>query len=213
MLCLPAPPEYNSCSAELYLCLNGTHCEYNLFRIWSILGSSMPRSKYILDPSVQSSAAFGQSYVPPPQPQSFGAQPQTFGTQPQSFGGQQQTFGAQPQTFGTQPNAYGNPLPPPNNHQQPFNQFNNQPFNPAPIPSNPIPIATPSGPSSIMNPIQQIGAFVPPIEVAQAAMPQQQMQRNPTPPPGWNDPPVLKSRAVSCITHFAYILIENIGIY
>lgn len=126
----------------------------------------MHRSKYILDPSVKSSAAFGQSYVPPPQMQ----------------------------TFGSQQNTYGNPLQPVNNHSQQFNQFNNQQFN-----ANPIPVASPSVPPSILNP-PPISTFaagtLPPIEVAQQAVPQQQIQRNPTPPPGWNDPPALKSRAV-----------------
>lgn len=53
---------------------------------------------------------------------------------------------------------------------------------------------THAGQSSILNP-QQASTFapgLPPIEVAQPAI-QQNMQRNPTPPPGWNDPPVLKS--------------------
>lgn len=154
------------------------------------LGSSLPRSKYILDPSVKSSSAFGQSYVPPPQPQTFGAQPQAFGGQPQVYGGQ-------PQAFGGQPNTYGSALPPTGNHPQSFNQFNTQPFNPAAIP-----VAAPSGPPSVLNPTP-VGAFVPtglpPIELAQPAISQQPMQRNPTPPPGWNDPPALKSRVV-CLT-------------
>lgn len=109
-----------------------------------------------MDPSVQSSASYGQSaglYAP---------QPQTFNTQPQSFTTQQPTYGS--------------------SFNQPFNQ---------PV-SNSIPLA--SGQSSILSP-QPINTFapgLPPIEVAQQAIPQN-IQRNPTPPPGWNDPPALKS--------------------
>lgn len=82
------------------------------------------------------------------------------------------------QTFGSQQPAYG----------APYNQQFNQPV------SNPMPIQN-VGQSSILNP-QPMTAFappgLPPIEVAQQAIPQN-VQRNPTPPPGWNDPPVLKS--------------------
>lgn len=108
-----------------------------------------------MDPSVQSSAPYGQSaglYAP----------------QPQSFATQQPTYGAQ--------------------YNQPFSQ----------TVSNPVPLHS-SGQSSVLNP-QPINTFapgLPPIEVAQQAIPQN-IQRNPTPPPGWNDPPALKSaRAVS----------------
>lgn len=129
--------------------------------IFKKIGSApLSRSKYVLDPSVQSSSSYGQSYAPTPQ---------TFGTQ-------SQTFGAQPQTFGTQPSTYGAPF------SQPFSQSVSQPVN------------TLTGQSSIMQP-QQASTFapgLPPIEVGQPAI-QQNIQRNPTPPPGWNDPPVLKS--------------------
>lgn len=116
---------------------------------------------------MQSSSAFGQSYVAPPQPQ----------------------------TFGTQTNSYG-AVPAPNNLQT-FNQFNNQPF--TQNASNPMPIGNPMGQSSVLNPTQ-LSTFspgLPPIEVAQQAIQQQPILRNPTPPPGWNDPPALKSRVVS----------------
>lgn len=99
----------------------------------------------------------------------------------------------QPQTFGAQPSAYGNVVP--NNSQQ-YNQFNTQPFNQAPS----IPMAQPS----ILNPpaANTFATGLPPIETAQPAM-QYDIQRNPTPPPGWNDPPVLKSsRPVSVCSSF-----------
>lgn len=117
----------------------------------------MTRSKYVLDPSVQSSSAYGQSYAPAAQ--TFG-QPQTFGAQ------SQHSFGAQTSTYGA-----------------PYSQSI----------SNPVSTFA-GGQSSILNPPQAstFAPGLPPIEVAQPAI-QQQMQRNPTPPPGWNDPPVLKS--------------------
>lgn len=83
------------------------------------------------------------------------------------------------QTFGSQQPSYGA------QYSQPFSQPFNQPL------SNPVPIAS-VGQSSILNP-QPINTFapgLPPIEVAQPAL-QQNIQRNPTPPPGWNDPPAL----------------------
>lgn len=127
----------------------------------------MSRSKYVLDPSVQSSSSYGQStsmYAPAPQ---------TFGTQP-------------PQTYGAQPSTYGTPY-----SQPAYNQ----------LVSNPVSTQA-GGQPSILNP-QPASAFapgLPPIEVAQPAI-QQNIQRNPTPPPGWNDPPTLRksSRPVSNI--------------
>lgn len=83
------------------------------------------------------------------------------------------------QTFGNQQPSYGSQF------NQPFSQPFNQPV------SNPVPNV---GQSSILNP-QPINTFapgLPPIEVAQPAI-QHNIQRNPTPPPGWNDPPALKS--------------------
>lgn len=129
------------------------------------LGSAAPvtsRSKYVLDPSVQSSSSYGQSsnmYAPPSQ---------TFGIQPN------QTFGAQSnQTFGVQQQpTYGAPF--------------NQPLSNQPIGN--------MNQSSILNPpsVSTFAPGLPPIELAQQAI-QQPIQKNPTPPPGWNDPPVLKS--------------------
>lgn len=90
----------------------------------------------------------------------------------------------QQQPFTSQPSSYGAP------YNQPFNQ---------PV-SNAMPMPMPMsnmGQSSILNPqstanTQYAPPGLPPIEVAQQAMPQN-IQRNPTPPPGWNDPPALKS--------------------
>lgn len=133
------------------------------------IGSApISRSKYVLDPSVQSSSSYGQSasmYAPATQ---------TFGTQPHSYGSQPQTYGTQPQTYGSQPSTYGT------SYSQP--QYNQ-------LVSNSVS----GGQPSILNP-QPASSFapgLPPIEVAQPAI-QQNIQRNPTPPPGWNDPPALR---------------------
>lgn len=129
------------------------------------------RSKYILDPSVQSGSAYGQSanmYTPSPA-----------------------------STFNNQ--AYGTTVPANNYNQftpQPFasagTQFNQTPFQPYSQTSAPL-----TGPPSILSPSLQnnnLLSGVPPIELAQQAMPQH-IQRNPTPPPGWNDPPPLTKSA------------------
>lgn len=119
--------------------------------------SSTTRSKYVLDPSVQSSSAYGSTWAPPP------LQPNTL-------------INSQP--IGNNYNS--------NQFQQftpaPTNAFNSQPFNTNPIGAQP----------SVLNPpaLNSFAPNVPPLEVAQPAL---QHQRNPTPPPGWNDPPALKS--------------------
>lgn len=112
----------------------------------------MTRSKYLLDPSVQSSSAYGQpAPMNPYQLQSNGISP---------YGGGDHLSGG------------GNyqPMAPALMTHQP--QF--APFTPAPVVT---------------------GHFMPglpPIELAQAAIPPP-LQRNSTPPPGWNDPPALKT--------------------
>ena len=46
---------------------------------------------------------------------------------------------------------------------------------------------------------------VPPVEIGQPAIPSQPPQRNPTPPPGWNDPPALRSsRPAVSISKYIY---------
>lgn len=119
----------------------------------SFIGSAPTgRSKYILDPSVQSSSAYGQTsnlYAP----------------------NQSQTIGAPQPSYGNAPT---------NNLQSYNNQFNPQPFNAAPI-------AQPA----IMNPTPTNAfapAGLPPIEIAQQAMPPASFA------PGWNDPPALTSK-------------------
>lgn len=135
---------------------------YRLF-----LGAAPSRNKYILDPSVQSGSAYGQTsnLYTPQAPNNTSFNPQSFGTQnfnqyvPQPFN----------QPAPTQPQA---------SSLNPFTTFNN------------APTATAAQPS-ILNPppLNNFVPGVPPIEVAQPAL----QQRNPTPPCGWNDPPALKS--------------------
>lgn len=108
------------------------------------------------------------------------------------------------QIFGSQQPSYGSQ----------FNQPFSQPFN-QPVSNQPMPTAS-VGQSSIMNPQPMNTQFappgLPPIEVAQAAIPQN-IQRNPTPPPGWNDPPALKStRLVSRIDSSFLSKFKNIKI-
>lgn len=81
-----------------------------------------------------------------------------------------------------------------------YNQFAPQPFASA-APLNPFQSynqSAASGPPSILSPNSGgLLSGVPPVELAQQATPQL-IQRNPTPPPGWNDPPPLtKARQVS----------------
>ncbi|XP_075169398.1 COPII coat complex component secretory 31 isoform X2 [Haematobia irritans] len=91
------------------------------------------------------------------------------------------------------PMGYGNTYQPPPAPMQAPSAFNTTPFNSAPQ-------AAPSimQPSFSTTPFSN-NAFMPgvgPIETVatvQPPPPMQNIQRNPTPPPGWNDPPALKS--------------------
>lgn len=130
-------------------------------------GSAAPitsRSKYVLDPSVQSSAGYGQTnnYNNPMQPNPFHGSPIYGQTQPNNVPTYNQ--------FNTMPFTGGN-------------SFNNNQTN-----------------TSIFNPtsVSTLAPNLPPVELAQSALQQQQIQRNPTPPPGWNDPPALKSSRPVC---------------
>lgn len=82
----------------------------------------------------------------------------------------------------------------------PTQSFNNNHFNTQAYANQP----------SIMNPppMQTFAPGIPGIEVAQQAL-QQNIQRNPTPPPGWNDPPALKSsRTVSNSALFCILILK-----
>ena len=95
-------------------------------------------------------------------------------------------------------NTY-NPAPMPQSTMPP-NSFNTTPFN-----ANPVAAPAPSIMQPTFNPAPFANnSYMPgvaPIETTQAAVPPPPptIQRNPTPPPGWNDPPALKTtRQVRC---------------
>lgn len=135
---------------------------------------STTRSKYLLDPSVQSgSTGYGQSsnvYTP----------------QVQQYNNNQFNGNAAP-AFG-QPQAAFQPMVPAPISTQPLNQF--VPFTPNAAPG------------------REYLSGVPPIEMGQEAAanfpPPPQHIKNPTPPPGWNDPPALKTsrKPVSVVFFF-----------
>lgn len=134
------------------------------------VGGPLSRSKYVRDPSVQSGPSYGQTsnYFNPSQPQ----------------GG----FNSTPFNSATPPVAPIQMQP-----QAQYNQFNTQPFGPSsnqPVsqPMNQTPFVPnymggqPMGMGNQMAPMMDQNP--PPI----APM------KNPTPPPGWNDPPPPKPR-------------------
>ncbi|XP_037918625.1 protein transport protein Sec31A isoform X1 [Hermetia illucens] len=137
-------------------------------------GRSTPltRSKYVLDPSVQSGPNYGQNMnmYNTPATQPLNANPPN-PINPMQFN----------------PNPIGSSAQPsysmPQNFQQPVPPIQNN-FKPLTPNANPIPNPGFNNPASYLS-------GVPPIEVAQQAMPP--VQKNPTPPPGWNDPPALRS--------------------
>lgn len=109
-------------------------------------GPLSSRSKYLLDPSVQSNSPYGQSYGGV----NAAAPAYTSGPIPPA-----------PTTFNT------NPI-----QSQPLSATQYSTFN--------------------TNPIQPMSGQLPPVEMGQPALINH--QKNPTPPPGWNDPPPLSSR-------------------
>lgn len=176
----PQPPRPSSVSSQSKLCFFFFKKKKGSLEFCHDIssGGCVPssRSKYILDPSVQSGPAYGQSapMYAPPAPTQFNNQP----------------YGAAAPT-----NNYNQFTP------QPFAsagaQFNQTPFQPYNQSSTQS-----AGPPSILNPPVQNNLLsgVPPIELGQPAI-AQQVQRNPTPPPGWNDPPPLtkSTRQVSIL--------------
>ena len=130
-------------------------------------GSGPSRSKYILDPSVQSGPAYGQNNLYNPmlnQTNSFNSQPPLYPNQ----NNYNSNFSSQPAVAQPQPNQF-------------------VPFTPAPLVNN------------------DYLPGVQPIELAQPAM-SMQYQKNPTPPPGWNDPPPLKTSRQPVCTFYLFHL-------
>lgn len=146
------------------------------------------RSKYVLDPSVAApTPAYGSTYNPvPSNPIPGAAMP---------------SMPAAPATFNTSPfsnaNSYGAAQT-----TQPGPDVNSPYMQPTVF--NPAPTSSYGAPAS---------SYIPGVAPLQTNMPQpqqptpfQNIQRNPTPPPGWNDPPALKStRAVSFINFLPYL--------
>lgn len=133
--------------------------------------ASLPKPKRLLDPSVQSGPSYGQ--VPGPSPM-FGGAP----AQSTMYSGAPATstmYGGAP-AFNTNPiQQISAPFPP-----QPMNSMN--PVTQQPSMGWDQPNYGYQNNSSNMN-----GSLPPP--------PTAQMLRNPTPPPGWNDPPEFKAKA------------------
>ena len=121
--------------------------------------TSGSRSKYLLDPSVQSGPSYGQ---PAPNTMFGGNQGNYNNSMPQA-----QQFGA---PITTQPMNPLMPMQPQTFEPQQQMNFNQQPF-------------------GFQNNMQSAppASLPPPPNV-------QQLQKNPTPPPGWNDPPEMSSR-------------------
>uniref|UniRef100_A0A182Y5Z2 Protein transport protein Sec31A n=1 Tax=Anopheles stephensi TaxID=30069 RepID=A0A182Y5Z2_ANOST len=141
-------------------------------------GTTLGRAKYVLDPSVQSGSNYGQQSSNFYNPMGYQQQPQ------------------QP----TAPIVNQPPQQPMSNFYNPANApgqtTNFKPFTPAPLVQ-----ASPYMPGIAPLDVtqqqqqqqQQPGMGYPPPPSQAGAPPMANVQRNPTPPPGWNDPPALKS--------------------
>uniref|UniRef100_A0A182PKW7 Protein transport protein Sec31A n=1 Tax=Anopheles epiroticus TaxID=199890 RepID=A0A182PKW7_9DIPT len=136
-------------------------------------GSALGRAKYVLDPSVTSGPNYGQTNANFYNPMAY--QPQ----QPAA-----PTLGSQP----PQPTGFYNPA-----SAQPAPTNNFKPFTPAPL-VQASPYLPGVSPLDVSQQQQPGMGYAPPPPAAQAGGPPMgNVQRNPTPPPGWNDPPALKS--------------------
>uniref|UniRef100_A0AAG5DHX5 Protein transport protein Sec31A n=1 Tax=Anopheles atroparvus TaxID=41427 RepID=A0AAG5DHX5_ANOAO len=151
-------------------------------------GPTLGRAKYVLDPSVTSGSNYGQNssnfYNPMPyQPQQQQQQQQQQHHQPSNVptpGPFNPPIMSQPQQS---QNSYYNPSQPSTTGSQPPNAATNvfKPFTPAPLVQ----------PSPYIPDMSQQQGYGPPPPSA-GGPPLASVQRNPTPPPGWNDPPALK---------------------
>uniref|UniRef100_A0A182XC07 Protein transport protein Sec31A n=1 Tax=Anopheles quadriannulatus TaxID=34691 RepID=A0A182XC07_ANOQN len=131
-------------------------------------GGTLSRAKYVLDPSVTSGPNYGQTNA------NF--------YNPMAYQSQQPASNAPPQ-----PPSFYNPA-------QPAQNNNFKPFTPAPlVQASPyLPGVSPLDVTQSQQQ-QQPGMGYPPPPSQAAGPPMGNVQRNPTPPPGWNDPPALKS--------------------
>lgn len=131
--------------------------------------TGLQKSKYVLDPSVASNNPYGQNVAPAPMSSPYGQNASQYG----------QPIAQQPA-----PTQF-NPT-----------NFNTNPLNvPAPAPYQAPMMGQPQPPQQFAPnvPMNNFLPGIPPIETTPLAPPPQQFSRNPTPPPGWNDPPALMS--------------------
>uniref|UniRef100_A0A182MII7 Protein transport protein Sec31A n=1 Tax=Anopheles culicifacies TaxID=139723 RepID=A0A182MII7_9DIPT len=144
-------------------------------------GTTLGRAKYVLDPSVTSGSSYGQQGSNFYNPMAYQQQQQQQPNVP--IGGVINQPPVQ-----QQPSFY--------NPASPSAQTNNfKPFTPAPlVQASPyIPGISPLDVTQQQQQQQQSGMGYPPPPPQAAAPPLANVQRNPTPPPGWNDPPALKT--------------------
>ncbi|XP_052903590.1 protein transport protein Sec31A isoform X1 [Anopheles moucheti] len=139
-------------------------------------GSTLSRAKYVLDPSVTSGSNYGQQSSNFYNPMAY-QHPQQ---QPNVPAG-----GVINQPPQQQPSFYN-----PANAPGQTNNF--KPFTPAPLVQT-SPYIPGISSLDVSQQQQQPGMGYPPPPPQGAAPPMGNVQRNPTPPPGWNDPPALKT--------------------
>ncbi|EDS34831.1 vesicle associated protein [Culex quinquefasciatus] len=139
-------------------------------------GSSLGRAKYVLDPSVTSGSNYGgypaNVFQPPVQ------------QQPPPVVNQFNQFNTQP--IAQQPTMFN-----PGQPQQPASNNNFKPFTPAPLVQAGSPYLPGVSPLDVSQPQQQQQHMQPNFQPPPPPM--GNIQKNPTPPPGWNDPPALNS--------------------
>lgn len=149
--------------------------------------TGLPKSKYVLDPSVASNNPYGQSVAPAPMPSPYSQNVPSYG---QPIAQQPGLMPFNPTSFNTNPLNVPSPAPYQSQPPQPF------------VPTVPINSFMPG---------------IPPIETSPLAPPPpQQFNRNPTPPPGWNDPPALMSTRAQVgfifVVYFSFIRMNGKGV-
>ncbi|XP_065074343.1 protein transport protein Sec31A [Ochlerotatus camptorhynchus] len=131
----------------------------------------LTRAKYVLDPSVTSGPSYGQTSANLYNPNAFQSSPSSQFNQFNT-----QSINQQPQA-----SLYNPP-------QQAQHTNNFKPFTPAPL--------VQPGASPYIPGVSPLDVSAPPT-ASMAPPPMGNYQKNPTPPPGWNDPPALKSNTRS----------------
>ncbi|XP_055625156.1 protein transport protein Sec31A isoform X2 [Toxorhynchites rutilus septentrionalis] len=140
--------------------------------------TTLGRAKYLLDPSVTSGPSYGQT--------------------PANLYNQNNIQSATNYQFNQFPNQPINQQPQPSllNPAQPPQQMGNfKPFTPAPLVQPGVPSYLPGVPPLDVSQPPMMNAGYPGAQQTAATAPPpplSNIQKNPTPPPGWNDPPALK---------------------